>query len=70
MQSLKKKKIPKVAGKRWNAHTAGPEGEDRILPITPENALSTFTSRLHKVKRGERNQHSLIVCYIPGTGTL
>lgn len=70
---LKKKKFQKLVIKCWNAHTSDPERENRILPITPENALSTFTSRLHKVKKkkkSERNQYLLILCYIPGTDIL
>lgn len=66
-----KKIFQKLLIKCWNAHTSDPERENRVLPITPENALSTFISRLHKVKKKkERNQYLLILCYIPGTDFL
>lgn len=72
MQSLKKK-FQKLVIKCWNAHTSDPERENRILPITPENACplsqAGFT-KLKKKKKSERNQYLLILCYIPGTDIL
>lgn len=60
-----KKKIQKLlfkyVGTPTRERTTGPGGENRILPFTPERALSTFTSRLRKVKRGKKNLYLLVL---------